>query len=266
MLDLEKVMEFVKELVLEVGRMQKDRLGEKGLKIHSKTSGNDLVTEVDELSEKMLLKGIGDAFPEHGFLSEERGASNREAPYLWVIDPLDGTTNYTQGIPIFAVSVALQHQGETILGVIYEPVLEEMFTAIKGRGAYLNGNELRVSAKTELSKCVLATGFPYDKATHKENNADYFSHFVPRVRGLRRLGAAAYDLACVSAGRLDGFWELNLAPWDVAAGILLVKEGGGKVEFLQKRGVSLVAGNEIICKIMGDAISEVDGASINIRP
>ncbi len=258
MLELEKVLENVLGCILETGEMQKRRLGDKGLRVHSKTSEDDLVTDVDELSEKMLLQAIGAAYPDHGFLSEECGSKNSEAEYLWVIDPLDGTTNYTQGIPIFAISVALQYRGETVLGVVYQPVLGEMFTALKGKGAYLNGQEINVSTKSDLANCVLGTGFPYDKAIHKHNNANYFTHFVPRVRGLRRLGAAAYDLAGVAAGRLDGFWELNLSPWDVAAGILLVEEAGGKVAFLEKRGVSLVAGNKVISSIIQESIREVD--------
>ena len=258
MLEYEKVLENVMGYILEVGEMQTRRLGEKGLKVHSKTNRDDLVTEVDELSEKMLLRAIGSAYPEHGFLSEECGSKNSQAEYLWVIDPLDGTTNYTQGIPIFAISVALQYQGETVLGVVYQPPLGEVFTAIKGKGAYLNGQEIKVSTKTDLANCVLGTGFPYDKAKHRHNNSNYFSYFVPRVRGLRRLGAAAYDLANVAAGRLDGFWELNLSPWDVAAGILLVEEAGGRVSFLEKRGVSLVAGNDDICITLRNSIEEVD--------
>lgn len=259
MLEMERVLDTVLGCILEVGDMQKRRLGEKGLKVHSKTSGDDLVTEVDELSEKILLHSIGAAYPDHGFLSEEYGSKNSEAEYMWVIDPLDGTTNYTQGIPIFAISVALQYRGETVLGVVYQPVMDELFTALKGKGAYLNGREIKVSVKSVLADCVLGTGFPYDKATHKHNNANYFSYFVPRVRGLRRLGAAAYDLAGVAAGRLDGFWELNLSPWDVAAGILLVEEAGGKVAFLDKRGISLVVGNKVICNIIVEAIEQVDG-------
>lgn len=259
--DLEKIMENVKKWAFNVGKMQKDRLGSKGLRVYSKTSMDDLVTEVDEHSEKTLLEAIGTAYPEHGYLSEECGGANIDAEYVWVIDPLDGTTNYTQGIPIFAISLALQYRGDTVLGVVYQPVLDEMFTAVKGKGAYLNGREISVSAKTDLAKCVLGTGFPYDKAIHKQNNANYFSYFVPRVRGLRRFGAAAYDLAGVAAGRLDGFWELNLSLWDVAAGILLVEEAGGRVELLEKRGISLIAGNDVICNIIRNSIEEVDGVT-----
>lgn len=263
MIKLEIVIEEVKKLLYEVGELQKEWLGKKDLKTYHKTSADDLVTEVDELSEKYLLEAIGSFYPGHGFLSEESGASNSEAEYLWIIDPLDGTTNFAQGIPIFAVSVALQFRGETVLGAIYQPLLGEMFTALKGRGAWLNGQRIEVSAKSDLAKSILATGFPYDKATHRENNAAYFAYFVPRVRGLRRLGAAAYDLACVAAGRFDGFWELNLSPWDVAAGILLVAEAGGKVEFLQKRGISLVAGNKVICDKVMEAINKVDAVTVN---
>lgn len=260
MLNPEKVLEKLLGCIRETGRMQKERLGEAGLRMQRKNAGAELVTEVDELSEKMLLQGISGAYPDHDILSEECGSLRRESEYLWIIDPLDGTNNYCQGIPIFAISVALQYRGETILGVVYQPVLEEMFFALQGKGAWLNEKKIEVACKTILSDCVLATGFPYDKNIHRENNADYFSYFVPRVRGLRRLGAAAYDLASVAAGRFDGFWELNLSPWDVAAGTLLVQEAGGRVLHLEKRGVSLVAGNEVISGLIMEAIACVDAS------
>lgn len=258
MIELAEALTTIQCCLLKTGTMQKERLGQKGLTVERKKNGDELVTEVDKLSEKMLLQAISQAYPDHDILSEECGAIRHDSDYLWVIDPLDGTTNYTQGIPIFAISVALQYRGVTVLGAVYQPVLGEMFTALKGRGAHLNGRELAVSQKDVLSDSVLATGFPYDKAVHKENNAAYFVYFVPRVRGLRRLGAAAYDLACVAAGRFDGFWELNLSPWDVAAGILLVQEAGGEVILLNKRGVSMIAGNAAVCRMIEEGIAAVD--------
>jgi len=262
MIDLAGALTAIQSIMFNTGTMQKERLGQKGLSVERKINGVELVTEVDILSEKMLLQTIGKAYPDHDILSEECGAIRQNSDYLWVIDPLDGTTNYAQGIPIFAISVALQYQGTTVLGAVYQPVLGEMFTALKGRGAHLNGRELAVSQKFVLADCVLATGFPYDKAVHKENNAAYFTHFVPRVRGLRRLGAAAYDLACVAAGRFDGFWEINLSPWDVAAGTLLVQEAGGEVILLNKRGVSLIAGNAAVCRMIRAGIAAVDACCV----
>lgn len=249
MLDYSLLSEQVESWARAVGQIQKDNLGRADLKVATKSSHIDLVTEIDKSSEAFLLEKLRQYYPEHNVLTEETGTIMTGSDYRWIIDPLDGTTNYAQGLPIFAVSIALQFQGVTQIGVVFAPVLEQMFTAIKGQGAYLNGQPLKVSDKTELSQAVLATGFPYDRITHSENNVEYFAHFVPRVRGLRRMGSAAYDLANTAAGTLDGYWELNLSPWDVAAGALLVAEAGGQVVYLtEKRGVSLVAGNRIICE------------------
>lgn len=260
MLQLEEVMDKVKTWAREVGRIQMESFRRGGLSYSTKVSSSDLVTEVDERSEKYLMEAIGEAFPHHGVLSEEYGDYHGEAEYIWVLDPLDGTTNYFQGIPIFAISIALQHRGETLLGLVYNPALEEMFEAIKGQGAYCQGKALRVSARENLKECVLATGFPYDKGTHPQNNIDYFSHLVPRIRGIRRMGAAAIDLAYVAAGILDGFWELNLKAWDVEAGNLLIKEAGGNIIYLpEKRGVSLAAGNPVICQKIYQELRNVAG-------
>lgn len=249
MLQLEKVMDKVKGWAREVGRIQMDCFRGTGLSYGTKVSTSDLVTEVDERSEKFLMEAIGEAFPQHGILSEEYGDYHKESEYIWVLDPLDGTTNYVQGIPIFAVSIALQRRGETLLGVVYNPALGEMFEAVKGQGAYFRGRALKVSSREDLKECVLATGFPYDKDTHPQNNLNYFSHMALRSRGIRRMGAAAIDLAYVAAGILDGFWELNLKPWDVEAGNLMIKEAGGKIIALpENREVSQVAGNPVICQ------------------
>ncbi|WP_432666019.1 inositol monophosphatase family protein [Wukongibacter baidiensis] len=259
MLDLNIALEKVKKWALQTGEIQREYFRKESLKIDTKSTGVDLVTEVDELSEKYILSSIKENYPLHGILSEESGKSDIESDYLWVIDPLDGTTNYAQGLPIFATSIALKYKDETILGVVYSPIVDQLFTASKGNGAYLNGEKISVGAKKELNKSVLATGFPYDRATTEDNNAFYFAHFVPKVRGLRRMGAAAYDLANVAAGSLDGYWEINLSPWDVAAGQLIVEEAGGKVLFLnEKRGISLIAGNEVICQKILKEMEYVD--------
>lgn len=254
MLDLNEAMQKVQGWVREAGRLQMERFGKRGLAVDTKSSRADLVTEMDRLSEDLLLGGIRRDFPGHEIMSEEYGASHTGSEYLWVVDPLDGTTNYLQGIPVFAVSVALRFREDTVLGAVYLPVVDEMYEAVKGKGAFLNGRKIEISDKEDLRECVLATGFPYDKDRVKENNADYFVHLVPRVRGLRRMGAAAMDLAYVAAGKFDGFWELALQPWDVEAGALLVREAGGVVTLLpEKRGVSLVAGNPVIAgKILAE--------------
>ena len=247
--NVEQALELTCGLARTVGEIQKANLSRKNLGVGTKSSGIDRVTEIDHYSEQYLSTAIRHAYPQHAILSEEQPLQIGASEYLWVIDPLDGTTNYSQGLPIFSISIALQFQGETIMGVVYAPLLEQMFTAIRGRGAMLNDKSINVGLKTDLGQCVLATGFPYDRATHADNNLNYFARLTPRVRGILRMGSAAYDLCNVALGSLDGYWELNLSKWDVAAGALLVEEAGGRVVYLpHHRGVSLVAGNSAICE------------------
>ncbi|WP_425446425.1 inositol monophosphatase family protein [Dethiothermospora halolimnae] len=258
MINLNKTLEEVKDWAREVGEIQKDNFGKQDLKISSKTTEIDLVTEVDEMSEKYIIDRIRERYPEHGILSEEAGKDKENTEYMWIIDPLDGTINYAQGLPIFAISIALQYKKETVLGVVYLPMLDEMFQAIKGEGAYLNGKRLKVNDRRDLRYCVLATGFPYDRAEDDDNNVNYFSNFVPKVKGIRRMGAAAYDLANVAAGRLDGYWELKLSIWDIAAASLMIEEAGGKIKYIpNKREHSIVAGNKDICNKIYDEINNL---------
>jgi myo-inositol-1(or 4)-monophosphatase len=189
----------------------------------------DLVTEVDRVSEQLIIEQLLARFPDHSILAEEGSCSRGDSPFCWVIDPLDGTTNFAHGFPWFCVSIALEAEGELVAGVIHNPIHDELFTAAKGEGAFLNGRRLRVSCRSPLKETLLGTGFPYDCATDPVNNFDNFMAFQRAARGIRRAGAAALDLAAVAAGRLDGFWELKLKPWDVAAGVLLVREAGGTV-------------------------------------
>ena len=212
MINLEAVLDNIKQVAVTTGLMQKRNLGRADLEIAAKSSSVDLVTEIDKQSEAGIIEFIRNHYPSHGILAEESGLSAGEADYLWVIDPLDGTTNYSQGLPIFAVSIALQYQGETVLGVIYMPMIDQLFTAIRGHGAYLNDQRIEVATKQELIDSVLATGFPYDIGTHPVNNIAYFSELVRKTRAIRRMGAAAYDIACVAAGKFDGYWELKLSP------------------------------------------------------
>jgi len=257
-LDLTQVLARLKQVVMAVGAMQKANLGRQNLTIATKSTGIDLVTEIDRQSEHTIIAFLQEHYPDHSILAEESGLTAHVSDYTWIIDPLDGTTNYAQGLPVFAISVALQYRQETVLALVYAPVIDQLFTAIKGQGAYLNGRRITVSTKTELIDCVLATGFPYDIATHPANNIPYFSHIVVQARAVRRLGAAAYDLACVAAGLFDGYWEMQLAPWDAAAGILLVKEAGGQVvHFRQDRGVSIIAANTVICSILEEQIRQI---------
>jgi myo-inositol-1(or 4)-monophosphatase len=260
MIDLKKVMDQVKQVAIATGQMQKENLGWPGREIAVKSSAVDLVTDMDKKSEEAIICFIRENFPDHGILAEESGRSAEQSDYVWVIDPLDGTTNYAQGLPIFAVSIALQHLGKTVLGVVYTPVTDQLFTAIRDQGAYLNGKKLQVSPKDQLLDCVLATGFPYDIVNNQANNITYFSRLVLKTRAIRRMGAAAYDIACVAAGKFDGYWEMKLSPWDVAAALLMVEEAGGRViHFRDDRGISVIVGNKVICDKIYAEIKEVDG-------
>jgi myo-inositol-1(or 4)-monophosphatase len=259
MKDLQEILCDIKELVKKVGSVQMTNFRKEDLCIESKSTSIDLVTEVDKLSEEIILNHLKKGYPEHAILSEESGKMDKDSDYLWIVDPLDGTNNYANGIPVFAISVALQYKNETLLGVVYAPFIGEMFTAIKGEGAFLNQKKLKIGNKNSLIQSIVATGFPYDKATHKANNITYCTRIIPKVRGFRRCGAAAFDLAYVAAGFFDGYWEMNINPWDVAAGILLVEEAGGKVvNFRDDRKVSIIAGNETICNLLLQEIIEED--------
>ncbi len=189
----------------------------------------DLVTEADKMSEEMILAEISKRYPEHGILSEESAAKNEQAAVRWIVDPLDGTTNFAHGFPFFCVSIALEREGVVVLAVVYDPLRDELFFAESGCGAYLNGRKLLVSSVGELSRSLLATGFPYDIRVSPDNNLNFFAAMAMKAQAVRRPGAAALDLAYLAAGRLDGFWELKLKPWDTAAGCLIVSESGGKI-------------------------------------
>ncbi len=189
----------------------------------------DLVTEVDKESERLIVQHLRSHFPDHDIIAEEGSYTPNGSPFRWIIDPVDGTTNYAHGFPWFCSSIGLQFAEELVAAVIYNPIYDELFTATKGGGAFLNGRRLSVSTRSPLKSTLLGTGFPYDCASHPANNFASFITFQKAARGIRRVGAAALDLACVAAGRLDGFWELKLKPWDVAAGVLLVLEAGGTV-------------------------------------
>ena len=222
--------EFLDTAVLaatEAGRYLKDRAGDK-LTIEKKGDIN-LVTDVDRESEAIIRKIIAARYPEHRFTAEEGTEHGGNSPYIWFVDPLDGTTNYAHGFPFYCVSISLVKEDEIIAGCIYHPVLEECFTAERGAGAFLNGKKISVSKEENLGDAFLATGFPYDIRESKATNLREFAEFAVRARAIRRAGSAALDLAYVACGRFDGYWEMKLNPWDIAAGILLVEEAGGKV-------------------------------------
>jgi myo-inositol-1(or 4)-monophosphatase len=211
----------------QAGELQRQRLGgDIGVSLKGTV---DLVTDVDRESEERIVSAIRSAFPDHDILAEEGEYGTTGSACRWIIDPLDGTTNYAHGFPWFAVSIALEINGKVEIGVVYHTMMDELFTAIRGKGAWVNGSPIQVSANSIMRDALLATGFPYDRTMSNENNIDLFVAFTMGSRGVRRAGAAALDLACVAAGRLDGFWECKLKPWDVAAGMLLVEEAGGWV-------------------------------------
>jgi myo-inositol-1(or 4)-monophosphatase len=188
----------------------------------------DLVTVADRGAEKLIRERIRSRFPAHDVLGEEEGLVDTGSEYRWYVDPLDGTTNFAHGFPVFCVSLALEHRGKRIAGVVYDPTRDEMFTAEEGSGAYLNQERLQVSKTATLAECLVATGFPSHKR-HKNPNIFFYHHITLRTHGVRRAGSAALDLCYVAAGRLDAFWEFNLNSWDTAAGVLMVQEAGGSV-------------------------------------
>ena len=221
---------------------------------------NDFASEIDRKAENEIIHIIHKAYPDHGILAEESGAHAGSSNYVWIIDPLDGTTNFLHGFPQFAVSIALKHKGIIEVGVVFDPLRDELFTAERGGGAKLNNRRLRVTQQTSLTGSLLGTGFPFKKQQHLEAYLGMFRTLFADSAGIRRAGAAALDLAYVAAGRLDGYWEIGLDEWDMAAGVLLVKEAGGVVtdfSFNDKylESGNTIAGNPKMHQIMYQAIA-----------
>ncbi|MCO5096758.1 MAG: inositol monophosphatase family protein [Rhodocyclaceae bacterium] len=202
----------------------------------------DFVTEVDKAAEEAIIGVLKEAYPEHAILAEESGASG-DSEYVWIIDPLDGTTNFIHGVPQYAISIALAHKGVLTHAVVYDPTKNELFTAVKGGGAYLNERRIRVSKRIKLNEVIVGTGFPFRYFEHVDAYMGMLRDFMHKTAGVRRPGAAALDLAWVAAGRFDGFWELGLSPWDMAAGALLIAEAGGLVGDLSGEANYLETGN-----------------------
>lgn len=247
-----EITNIAMQVALGAGKILLDGFGS-DFKIDSKEGRNNLVTEYDKKSEKYIIDTISKAFPTHSFLAEESGKSQNfhTDDIIWVVDPLDGTVNFAHNLPIFSVSIAAVKNNEILTGVVYHPILNELFVAEKGEGAFLNDKPISVSKNADLATSFLVTGFPYDPNTTHKKCICSFSDFIGMGIPVRRLGSAALDLAYVANGRFDGFWEIKLNPWDVAAGILLVREAGGKVTQYDgtEAGIndeSLVATNSLI--------------------
>jgi myo-inositol-1(or 4)-monophosphatase len=225
----------------------------------------DLVTVADRRSEALIVERLRRDFPDHGIVGEEGGSYRAPSDYCWYVDPLDGTTNYAHGFPIFCVTLALAYRGEVIAGVVYDPTRQELYTAERGAGAFLNDQRLHVSRIEKLSECLVATGFP-PFATNHDLNIHFYSRITQLSHGIRRAGSAALDLSYVAAGRFEGFWELKLNPWDKAAGSLLVTEAGGRMSDIQGRpfnvlGDDVFASNGLVHNQMLEVFRQVAGDS-----
>ena len=212
------------------------------IEVRSK-SPNDFVTEVDRAAEQAIIEVISDAYPEHAILAEESGDTGGESEFQWIIDPLDGTTNFIHGFPQYAISIALAERGIVQQAVVYDPTRNELFTASRGRGAFLNDRRVRVSKRVKLQECLLGTGFPFKQMDNIDAYLGMFKELSGKTAGLRRPGSAALDLAYTACGRTDGFFEIGLAPWDMAAGVLLVTEAGGLASDFAGEGDYLKTGN-----------------------
>lgn len=232
-------LEIAEKTAREAGVILLENLGKvKEIEFKAK---NSLVTEVDKLSEEIIISNIKSSFPEHAIFAEESGRDSITSDHVWLIDPIDGTTNYAHAYPFFSISIALEVRGEVIVGLVYDPVKDEMFTAEEGKGAFLNGEPIAVSKSDAIEHSHVCTGFMHEVELMVEANIKHFGNFIRRARAVRRDGSAALDLCYVACGRFDGFWELGLNPWDTAAAVLILKEAGGHV-----------------CKFTGDQYSIYD--------
>lgn len=257
MLDLNAVREQVENWAREAGRIHMRYFRSRNLEICTKYNSYDVVTRADKESEALIIGRIQEAYPDHAILAEESGRHENPGHWRWVIDPLDGTTNYSSGLPIFCVSIALERDGEPVVGVVYAPYLDEMFSAVRGEGATLNGKPIHCSVKTSLAESVVSTGLPVSKKDNPDNNMDSMVRVGLEVRGLRRLGSAAMDLCYTAAGYLDAFWELALHRWDVAAGSLIAAEAGTRVAYYRPdRPYSIIAAPDALFPQLLELISK----------
>ena len=256
------MLNFAIQTARDAGRVLAEKFG-RAIQISNK-GDIDLVTEADLASERLIVERVRSYHPRHAVLTEESGdvvaLGGARSDYKWIVDPLDGTTNYAHGYPVFCVSIALEHEGRVVVGVVYDPVRDELFAAERGEGATLNGRRVRVSETDDLNRALLCTGFPYD-VRDRGDFARHFRNFIMRAQSVRRDGAAALDLAYVAAGRFDAFYEEGLRPWDVAAGVLLVEEAGGRVTHYDGSPFriyqpTIAAGNGIVHEAMLEVLRQ----------
>jgi myo-inositol-1(or 4)-monophosphatase len=239
----QKILQFVERLARAVG----DKIARQADR-HKKIAFKgeiDLVTQFDHDAQDMILRALRKAYPDFGILSEEDVREDTDRPVKWIVDPLDGTTNFAHGLPIWAISIALEVEGDVVAGVVYDPNRDEMFTSTKRRGAWLNHKRIYVSNTRKLGHSLLVTGFPYDIRRSRENNLLQFNTFAVRAQAVRRLGSAALDLCYTACGRFDGYWEMKLSPWDQAAGSLILLEAGGRITDFQGKKFDIY-GNEVL--------------------
>lgn len=245
------------EMASGAGRIMREYFRSSTLTEKAKINDADIVTPADKACDALITGEIRRRYPHHSILAEESGAKDSGSDFRWVIDPIDGTTNFASGLPICCTSIALQYKGDTVVGVVYDPFTDELFTAVRGQGAMLNGNPIRVSANDRLSHAVVSTGFPIDKDTNPDNNLDIAARVLPRVRGFRRLGSAAMDICYVASGVLDAYWEMNLHAWDVAAALLILEEAGGRHEsYRSDRNISIIASSQALFPLISPLIND----------
>jgi myo-inositol-1(or 4)-monophosphatase len=249
--ELRSIYELAVDLARRAGAVQSERY-ETEIEVRTKSASIDLVTEVDRECERLIVSGIESSRPNDAVLAEEGGGEDRPgSAWRWIIDPLDGTTNYAHGFPRFCVSIGVEHQGERRIGVVYDPLLDELFHSVRGAGAWLGRRRLQVSREAALGDALVATGFAYDVHDSAQDNVARFARVLKAARGVRRDGSAALDLCYVAAGRLEAYWEFKLHPWDVAAGSLIVEEAGGRVTSADggpppRSGAEVVASNGLL--------------------
>jgi myo-inositol-1(or 4)-monophosphatase len=252
------MIQLARDAALEAGAFLKESVG-KVRQIERKFGQEtNLVTEIDKKAEEIIINAIRKKYPDHDFLAEESGSHNKTSEVRWIIDPLDGTLNFTHGVPLYSVSIAVEVRGEVVAGVVYEPNLGELFAAEKGKGAFLNGKRIRVSSVDNLIESMVVTGFPYTIQSNPGNAIEHFVNLLMHAQGVRRLGSAAVDLCYVACGRFEAFWEVTLSPWDMAAGVLIVEEAGGR--FTDFRGAPTTIYNKQVLTsngIVHDKVVEI---------